>query len=679
VLPKSLPIIEAATEPLADNAERRMAAHTLLSETFDPTHPAIAKTTARLEAAGRRRFPIWRNALPWALAMLVLAMTVFSHAPMIRIGATIFDYDLFEPWEKPPLPPGLTKEQRLLLGDPDEDGFDQKRRLHAHAPGNPAYFAEYAQGYLSENRKLPPDFLETAARIAPDNAFFFYIAAGQIGKESTTKKSRSGSSPPPRILEGVRLSPPFRETEFDITDPTAFEEALELVSKAAALPGFETYTNPMTTARVRLLPAGNMAEFTRALMYAYGTSASGIIQLRYIADLLCARAEQLSKNGDREGFLALAVQREAFLAHLGRNPDTYLVGELVYAVIASATAMNFHAAADRIGLTEMAATYRKQADAFQADKDMRDIRSKKEPEEFPVNKASSLAGLVMPMLGRQVNNPVPLNEADFEPLRMAEHELVAGLGILAAALLIPFAALIVFLFRFVFPPVIRLPAKRMAGVLGAVDWIWVMLLGIVLPILVFLVITCLTPLSGRGYGASFFLFAFPGVHLAALLLALFIAPAAAVRWRLSKQLAPFGVSDRFTIPLAAAALGVLLAWSLAAFPGLVRFEMRNFTPIALAAPPALTLGLLFAHSLRAILGKPTARIAQCATAVAVLPAYPLAIIALCAIIPIHSAGEKHWLAKETLVRIDPTVPGFGAYEYKVAAQKRKEINAILER
>ena len=77
MLPKSHPIIEAATEPLADNAERRMAAHTLFSETFDPTHPAIVKTTARLEAARRRRFPIWRNALPWALAMLVLAMTVF--------------------------------------------------------------------------------------------------------------------------------------------------------------------------------------------------------------------------------------------------------------------------------------------------------------------------------------------------------------------------------------------------------------------------------------------------------------------------------------------------------------------------------------------------------------------------------------------------------------------------
>ena len=191
MLPQTNPLIEAVTEPLADNAERRMAAQHLLSGTFDTAHPAIAGTTARIEATGRRKFPVWRKALPWVLAAIALAVTVFSHVPMIRIGATLFDYNLFDPWEKPALPPGLTKEQRLLLGDPDEDEFDQKRRLHAHAPENPAYFAEYAQGYLSETESLPPDFLETAARIAPDNAFFPYIAAGQIVKKCMTKKRRS--------------------------------------------------------------------------------------------------------------------------------------------------------------------------------------------------------------------------------------------------------------------------------------------------------------------------------------------------------------------------------------------------------------------------------------------------------------------------------------------------------
>jgi hypothetical protein len=104
--------------------------------------------------------------------------------------------------------------------------------------------------------------------------------------------------------------------------------------------------------------------------------------------------------------------------------------------------------------------------------------------------------------------------------------------------------------------------------------------------------------------------------------------------------------------------------------------LNHFTFAALAAPPVLCLCLLFANALRSILGKPAARLAQCATAIAVLPAYPIAILLLCALTPIYSAAEKRWLAKETLLRIDPDAPDLGAYEFKVAAQKRREINAI---
>jgi hypothetical protein len=39
-------------------------------------------------------------------------------------------------------------------------------------------------------------------------------------------------------------------------------------------------------------------------------------------------------------------------------------------------------------------------------------------------------------------------------------------------------------------------------------------------------------------------------------------------------------------------------------------------------------------------------------------------------------GEKHWLAQETLLRIDPDVPLDALDVAKIAAQKRKEINAI---
>lgn len=678
MLPETHPLIEKVTEPLAANAERRMASHAFLGEKFDAEHPGVAEATARIEAAGRRRFPLLRKALPCVSAAVALVAVVASHAPTFRFASLVYNYDIFEPWEKPALPGGLTEEQCLLLDDSELDDLEQKTRLHLLVPENPAYFAEYAQEFVSRRSALPPDFMKSAARIAPDNAFFTWFAAGQIGRESFEKKKSSAPSPPSRMVDGVRLNPTPREAEFDIKDSAAFEEALALVAKAAAVPGFETYSNPMIAARVRLLPAETMAEFTRALMYGYGGS-SGMIQLRYVADLLSARAEQLSKSGRKEEFLALAAQRQALIVHLGRNPDITLVGELVHSVIAASK--NFEAAADRLGLTEMAETYRKQGDAFQEDKDQRDIRYKKgENYPFPEEKASTLHDLALPMIDRQVSSRLPISDMDFEPMRRAEHELLGGFGLLAIALFLPVAALAVFLFRFVATPMIRVPAKRMAGVLGMADWAWVIGLGVVLPILLFLIVTRLTPLGGREYGAMFFVLAFPGVQYAALLLALLIVPAILVRWRLSKRLAPFGFGDRFTVPLALAVMAMIAVWSLAALPVVEHLTkvdlLNNFTFAALAAPPVLCLCLLFANALRSILGKPAARLAQCATAVAVLPAYPIAILILCALTPIYSAGEKRWLAKETLLRIDPDAPNLGAYEFKVADQKRKEINAI---
>lgn len=677
MLPETHPLIDSITETLADNAERRIYANALLGENFDPAHPGVADVTQRIEIASRRKFRVLRKALPWALAAVAIVVVVFANASTFRFAKTVYNFDIFKPWEKSELPSGLTEEGRLLLGDPAIDDLEQKRRLHLHAPENPAYFAEYVQAFVTKNSSLPPDFLENAARTAPHNAFFHYFNASLTGKDSISKNKVSGPAPPPRYVDGVRLSNLPREAEFTIKDPAVFDQAMEQIAKATALPAFETYTNPMIAVRLRLLPVDNLADFLRAMMYAYGASSSGIIQLRHIADLMSARAEQLSKSGRREEFLTLVKQRDAFIGHLGHNPDSILIGELVYAVIASSTATNFQFAAERLGLAELAEAYRKQSDAFREERDLREIQRKKAVDPFPVAKASSLTGWTLPMIGKQVNSPPPLSDADFEPLRRAEHELAGGLGILAAALILPLAALGVFLFRFIARPLIRLLAKRMAGVLGMADWAWVTVIGVLLPISLFLIVTRLTPLGGREYGVMYFDEYLLGVPLLALLLGLLIAPAIVARWRLTKCLAPFGLSDRFTIPISLGMLAMILVWSLTALPILVRFGAENqYALIALATPPALCLCLVIANALRTIFGKPTARLVQATTAIAVLPAYPIGIIILCALTPIYSAGEKRWLAKETLLRIDPNAPDFGAYEFKVTAQKRKEINVI---
>ena len=57
----------------------------------------------------------------------------------------------------------------------------------------------------------------------------------------------------------------------------------------------------MMTTKSRLLPALNLVEFTVSLLHTYGSS-SPLLSLMKISYVFNARAEELSKSGDREAF-----------------------------------------------------------------------------------------------------------------------------------------------------------------------------------------------------------------------------------------------------------------------------------------------------------------------------------------------------------------------------------------
>ena len=173
-----------------------------------------------------------------------------------------------------------------------------------------------------------------------------------------------------------------------------------------------------------------------------------------------------------------------------------------------------------------------------------------------------------------------------------------------------------------------------------------------------------------------FLFLFPAVQFLAILFTLLLAPAVLIRWRLGKRLAPFGIKSHPSL-ISIAVLFLILLWSLAVYPIIEGAELSRNHLIALAAIPALWVGNVFLNLLLALLGKPDGRIPRVATTSALLPAYAAGIIALCLTLPLFIASEKHWMKQDTLFKIDPDAPDLGAYEYKVAAQKRKELKAIL--
>lgn len=665
MIPKTQALIETVTQDSAIKAA--------LESSCTGDHPAAEATMARLKAVQARQGLCWQSILLWAAAVLTLAATTY---PSLKAILSIHEPNglaIYNAMEAPPLPAGLSDSQRLLFADPIQDRVEQCRQLHLSDPQNPAFFAEYVQHSLSKQDALPPDTLETAARIAPDNALFLYLAAAQTGRNAVERQPSAKKNRKQRTVDGVNLPPPLDESSYRIEDRKAYEDALALIAKAAALPELESYTNPMMAAKCRLLPSRNLVEFTVSLIHAYGAS-SPLLSLMKISNLLNARAEELSASGDHEAFRTLAGQRDAFVHGLARNPDVTLLGELVNQAIASSTAAQFHAAAERLGLADLEARYREQKEAFQRDKDRRDIdRKQGRWEDF--GHYSTMAGLALPAVRSQVASPPPLDDADLAPLRRAEHEWVTGLGLLQLALLILILAAAAALACQLIPRPYRLPAKQLAATLDSVDRCWILVPGISLPIGFFLLMR-ITPLSGHSHSFMHFLFTFPGVHLIALGLGLLILPALLTRWRLARRLAALGVKPP-TRRRSAILLAGLLIPPLAAYPVLTRVDFSALSLCVLAAPFALALIAWLADPLRRMIRQPAERIFCASTAIAVLPALAVAIPAICALTPIHRAAEKTWMARETLMRIRPDAPDLGTHEGKIAAQKRREVRAML--
>ncbi len=672
MLPEAHPLIDSFTQPLADNAEMKLSAVQILEQTFDAEHPSVPQIIERLEKQDKKKFPALGKIAIWVLTVVGLGFAMYSDREAIRLVIKFEDLSGYGEPELAPLPAGLTEQDQLLLGEPGLDEQTQKRLLFESEPTNPAYFAEYVSGL----NHLPADLLEIALRIDPNNSYFLYWVAGETDQEVVEKKDSLMPKPAPRFVDGIRLRTLPTETEYIINDQTAYDEALELIRRASDLPKLESYVTHMMVARARIINTDSLYGYQMALLTAAGSSSHAISALIKVSRIMSARAEELSKAGRKEEFIALATQRDMLLSGWSNNKDMHLFGELVYAVFAFSTAVNFQAAAERLELPEMAEKYRKQKEAFTAERDFRDLRRDDQTLLLVKKHGSMLSGLMLPLLDKQVQSPPPLLDSDLKPMRMVEHELLGRFGIYSVGLILLSATFFVFLFRFIAPKAVRLPAKRFACLLRLSDWIWIFSLGIALPILVFLYINRLSPVSGRDFGSSYFLFVFPSLHLSALLLTLLLAPAIVTRWRLTRRAAAFKFGSRWDL-LSLPVMGVMLVYSVVAYPVLVKYGLNKPAQIFLLAPLVGWLGFVFFNGLRIILGNARSRIIQTATAISVIPAYPLAIIALCLTLPLYHAGEKHWLPQDKLHLIDPNAPDLGAYEFKVAAQKRKEINAIM--
>ena len=161
-------------------------------------------------------------------------------------------------------------------------------------PENPAYFAEYSTAHQREFGKLPDDFLQTARRLDPDNAWFTYVAAAALGKNSCEDQIQAPSA------NGTVASSTWK-----ISAPAKLDSAMALLHEARGQPRCQNYQSQMLQRRILLLPQKNLLENLNSIYAINPITVSNNIRVSMLTLAICARGWQLGENTDTAAFVML--------------------------------------------------------------------------------------------------------------------------------------------------------------------------------------------------------------------------------------------------------------------------------------------------------------------------------------------------------------------------------------
>jgi hypothetical protein len=539
-------LIETATRSFSDNAEMKLAAADFLEKRLDADVPETAAMVARwdeVDGTGKGRSG-WRIGLWLAVVASALAMVLADLDEISRYSKWVgwaAAFNLFHPMPEEPVERIASRlneaEKLLLFGDLSQPGkAERKQGLWRSEPGNPAYFADYAAAFASENGKLPPDFLETARRIDPQNAWFTCFAAAVEAKEAVKKNSRKSK----RVDGEIVYTEPVTWT---ILDQGRLDRSMELLREAREQPEYNDYRAELLKKRLPLLPQETLAEQLDSSSALASTTGFSSIQFRTLADGIAAKAQVFGDSGDLQGFQELTADGELLLRRICDDANLTLVDGLMRSVMVNGVAGGFVDPAEKLGLLEESARLKsieERVTQHSKDRDKRPFIVDGRPVERGT-KAGGLSGSVE-MISRFSAQQPPLSDQDLKPMRLVGHELASRFLGYVSWLLMALCLGVVACYRYRVATLSRRLAGRMEVLLDRTDWAWIIGAGVIAPFAYVMVVNRLTPLGGRDLTVTGAAHWMPVGHFLGLWILWLVVPVQVVRWRMAKRAGKLGFS-----------------------------------------------------------------------------------------------------------------------------------------
>ena len=658
--------ITQVTLPLAGNEELHLAAVTELRDRLaepgagDPA-ALTAATAALAQADAHPRRWRWQTVLGVITGVVSLPLLVAVAVQYLGGLALIKEAmprsngrSSLAEW----VSKGRSPAERLLLVGADTRKEDARwRPLWESAPDKPAYLAEYALAVVRTQHELSPEILETANRIDPDNGWFPTLAAAGMAEGVVKKGTRSGQDK----REGKAIV-------WQVVDEPKLREALLQLHRAATLPRFTGYRTELHRERAQLLPP--CADFISCwvrLAYAARIETS-VVYFRHLGDALAAGAGLCAERQDVEGFRQILDDWRWLTSAVVREGDT-LIDQLVARALITAPLANFREAARKLGMTAAAERFTAQEQLERTEQEARERNRTEFQSPLARQRGSLLAGLTM-LTPSVIKSPPVVTEPELRPGRLADHAVFDRASAVAMWGVLAFGVGLMRWGR----AAIRAVARRLVTLAQPGDWAWILLGGVVAPVLWHLAITRLTPLSARDWslGASGFLL--PVGQKCALLLLLLIAPLVLSGWRFGKRCAGLGFAVRWPwfgwLAVLAAAL---------ALPGLGAvvtgpvWWFQSLAAVLLGWPVCWLLAVMFNF----IAGEQRRDLWRATVVRLAVPAWCLGMLLCCLALPLHEAEERYWIRQDTLSAMPMDHPAISSFEARLVLMLQAETQALL--
>jgi hypothetical protein len=687
-------LIEAAVRPFSDNAELKHSAAGFL-ETRITKGAAEGEMLARWdEVDARKRKSVWHIGL-WVMVAVVSAVVAISDfgeiARLVAWGKSIAAGSIYAPGpvdSEQLVARKLNESDKLLLfGDlSKETKAERKEALWRSEPDNPAYFADYASAFIGEHEKLPPDFLKTARRIDPTNAWFTYLAAGVEATDSVKGKSRKSK----RVKGKTVYDSP---KSWEIRDQARLDRAIELLREARNQPKCTSYSAAMLRKRLPLLPEATFIEQFDSVACLAGVSDFSNIRLMRLAQAIAAKACSVGESGDVQGFQEISDDCDRFIRGICSGEMGTLLDQVVTITMVGTLAESFSSSAEKFGLENEVPRW-KPIEEWVAGS-----RGRREAREFIVNGSAvkpgtttgSIIGGSIEMIASRPETQPPLTDADLEPMRLFEHEFLSRGFTYVTWAMMALCACLVASYRFRVAILSRRLTRRMEHLLRPSDWGWIFAVGVMLPFVFVMAVNRLTPLGGRELGVQGMELLMPGAHFFGLLLLWLTLPVQVVRWRLAKRADGFGFSGPSLIGwlavACAAAFVPMIGW--AAISGMhgswmdaLALDMDDISKMPWQFWTALELvvvTVLWVTALisLAMLGRADRHIYRATSAFLLIKVFAAAMLVIALASIGFKASERYWFKRDWMWKFDVSGPGWNAFESKVAAQMRKELRETL--